>query len=58
MRYVQDLSLAEMALVTGKSKNTMAVQAHRGLAKLKQLYAAASVGVGGSSDHFYDGRRN
>ncbi len=39
MRYVQDLSLTEMALITGKSKNTMAVQVHRGLEKLKVLYA-------------------
>lgn len=38
MRYMQDLSLTEMSLLTGKSKNTMAVQLHRGLAKLKLLY--------------------
>lgn len=38
MRYVQDLSLAEMALITGQSKNTIAVQLHRGLEKLKALY--------------------
>jgi RNA polymerase sigma-70 factor (ECF subfamily) len=38
MRYVQDLSLAEMSLITGQSKNTMAVQVHRGLEKLKILY--------------------
>ena len=38
MRYIQDLSLKEMSLVTGQSKNTMAVQLHRGLAKLKLLY--------------------
>jgi RNA polymerase sigma-70 factor (ECF subfamily) len=38
MRYVQDLSLAEMAVITGKTKNTMAVHAHRGLEKLKELY--------------------
>jgi RNA polymerase sigma-70 factor (ECF subfamily) len=38
MRYVQELSLAEMAVITGKSKNTMAVHAHRGLEKLKELY--------------------
>jgi RNA polymerase sigma-70 factor, ECF subfamily len=38
MRYIQDLSLKEMALVTGQSKNTMAVQLHRGLEKLKLLY--------------------
>lgn len=38
MRYVQDLSLKEMSLITGQSKNALAVQAHRGLEKLKQLY--------------------
>ena len=38
MRYVQDLSLKEMALITGQSQNALAVQAHRGLAKLKLLY--------------------
>ncbi len=38
MRYVQDLSLKQMAFVTRQSKNTVAVQLHRGLAKLKMLY--------------------
>lgn len=38
MRYVHDLSLNEMALITGQSKNALAVQAHRGLEKLKALY--------------------
>jgi RNA polymerase sigma-70 factor (ECF subfamily) len=38
MRYVQDLSLKEMSLVTGQSRNSLAVQAHRGLEKLKLLY--------------------
>ncbi len=38
MRYVQDLSLKEMSLITGQSKNTIAVQLHRGLEKLKLLY--------------------
>ena len=38
MRYVQDLSLKEMSLITGQSKNALAVQAHRGLEKLKELY--------------------
>jgi len=42
MRFVQDLSLAEMSLITGKSKNTMAVQVHRGIAKLKLLYSPLS----------------
>ena len=38
MRYVQDLSLKEMSLLTGQTKNALAVQLHRGLAKLKLLY--------------------
>ena len=38
MRYVQYLSLKEMSLITGQTKNTIAVQAYRGLEKLKQLY--------------------
>ncbi|MEK7227826.1 MAG: RNA polymerase sigma factor [Patescibacteria group bacterium] len=41
MRYVQNLSLKEMSLLTGQSKNTVAVQAHRGLEKLKLLYSHA-----------------
>jgi RNA polymerase sigma-70 factor (ECF subfamily) len=41
MRYVQDLSLQEMSLITGQSKNTIAVQVHRGLEKLKVLYYPA-----------------
>lgn len=40
MRYVQDLSLKEMSLITGQSKNTIAVQMHRGLEKLKLLHNA------------------
>jgi len=38
MRYSQNLSLDEMSLVTGQSKNTMAVQTHRGLKMLRVLY--------------------
>jgi len=38
MKYIQDLSLKEMSLITGKSKSTLAVQLHRGLIKLKLLY--------------------
>jgi RNA polymerase sigma-70 factor (ECF subfamily) len=41
MRYVQELSLKEMSLITGKSQNALAVQAHRGLEKLKLLYYSA-----------------
>lgn len=38
MKYIQDLSLKEMSILTGQSKNTTAVQLHRGLEKLKILY--------------------
>lgn len=38
MRFVQDLSLTEISLITGQSKNTVAVQVHRGLKKLRTLY--------------------
>lgn len=38
MRYAQGLSLKEISLITGQSRNTIAVQTHRGLAKLKILY--------------------
>lgn len=38
MRYVQDMTLAEISLITGKTKNTTAVHAHRGLEKLRMLY--------------------
>ena len=38
MKYVQDLSIKEISLITGQSKNTIAVQTHRGLEKLKILY--------------------
>lgn len=39
MRYLQGLSLKEMALLTDQSENTCAVQVHRGLNKLKKIYA-------------------
>ncbi len=39
MRYMYDLLLLEMSEITGESRNTMSVQAHRGLEKLKVLYA-------------------
>ncbi|MHB0978350.1 MAG: RNA polymerase sigma factor [Minisyncoccota bacterium] len=41
MRYIQDLSLQEISLITGQTKNTIAVQVHRGLAKLRLLYNPA-----------------
>jgi len=38
MRYVQDLSLKEISLLTGQTRNAVAVRTHRGLEKLKLLY--------------------
>jgi RNA polymerase sigma-70 factor (ECF subfamily) len=38
MRYVQDLTIKEIALITGQTKNAITVQLHRGLEKLKVLY--------------------
>lgn len=38
MKYVQDLSVTEMSLLTKQTKNTVSVQLHRGLIMLKQLY--------------------
>ena len=38
MRYSQDLSIKEISLITGQSKNSVTVQLHRGLKKLKALY--------------------
>jgi RNA polymerase sigma factor (sigma-70 family) len=38
MKYEQDLSLHEMSLVTGQTKNSLAVQLHRGTEKLKLIY--------------------
>lgn len=41
MRYIQGLSIKEIAVLTNRSRNTVAVQSHRGLEKLKALYRAA-----------------
>lgn len=43
MRYSQDLSLKEMSLITGQTKNAIAVQLHRGLEKLKLLYKPLTI---------------
>jgi len=37
MRHIQDLSLKEMSLITGQTRNALSVQLHRGLEKLKVL---------------------
>jgi RNA polymerase sigma-70 factor (ECF subfamily) len=42
MRYLQNLSLKDISLITGKTRNAIAVQTHRGLAKLKILYNSQS----------------
>ncbi len=41
MRYIQDLSLEEMSVTNNQSKNTIAVQLHRGLEKLRLLHSQA-----------------
>jgi RNA polymerase sigma-70 factor, ECF subfamily len=38
MRYVQSLTLEEIAEATGESENTISVRVHRGLAILKKLF--------------------
>ncbi len=38
MRYVQDLTLKEISILTKQTKNAVTVQTHRGLKKLKILY--------------------
>ncbi|MGC9610867.1 MAG: RNA polymerase sigma factor [Minisyncoccia bacterium] len=48
MRYVRDFSLKEISLITGESKNTVAVQVHRGLEKLKLLYVQPLLSTGGT----------
>lgn len=41
MRYIKNLSLKEISDITGKSENSIAVQVHRGLEKLKVLCKVA-----------------
>ncbi len=38
MRYVQSLSLEEIAKITGESENTISVRVHRGLARLRKIF--------------------
>lgn len=38
MRYVQDLTLTEIAEITGETENTISVRIHRGISILKKLY--------------------
>jgi RNA polymerase sigma-70 factor (ECF subfamily) len=39
MRFVESMSLEDISIVTGRTKNSIAVQIHRGLIKLKKLCA-------------------
>lgn len=41
LKYIRSLSLKEISLITGQSQNNTAVQAHRGIAKLKLLFNPA-----------------
>jgi RNA polymerase sigma-70 factor (ECF subfamily) len=41
MRYIEDLSLKEMSVKTHQTQNTISVQVHRGLLKLRVLSFAA-----------------
>jgi RNA polymerase sigma-70 factor (ECF subfamily) len=38
MRYVQDLSITEIAEIAGETENTISVRIHRGISILKKLY--------------------
>lgn len=38
MRFTQNMTLEEISLVTGQTKNAIAVQVHRGIQKLRVLY--------------------
>ncbi len=43
MKFVKDLSLKEISLITGQTKNAITVKVHRGLAKLRILYRAPAI---------------
>ncbi len=38
MRHIEDLSITEISIATGTTKNSVAVRLHRGLKLLKALY--------------------
>jgi RNA polymerase sigma-70 factor (ECF subfamily) len=42
MRYVQEMTIKEICLITGKTENTISVRIHRGVQKLKILYNPAN----------------
>jgi RNA polymerase sigma-70 factor, ECF subfamily len=47
LRYLEDLSIKEISLQTGQTKNAVTVQSHRGLEKLKSLYELQARSVKG-----------
>ena len=52
MRYVENLSIKEIKIITGQSENVIAVQIHRGIKKLKLLHEQGTklINKKGSSD--------
>lgn len=51
LRYVEDLSLEEISKITGQSKNTVAVQVHRGLESIKSIYKSSEANYGDRASH-------
>ena len=49
MRYVQELSLGEIADITGETENTIAVRIHRGLNKLRSLFYHETTNTAGKA---------
>jgi RNA polymerase sigma-70 factor (ECF subfamily) len=43
MRFVKNMSLADISLETGQTKNSVSVKIHRGLQKLRVLYGRGSL---------------
>ena len=55
LKYIKHLSTDEISEMTGESKNTIAVQLHRGLIKLKNLfdqYNSGELGYAARHNHF------
>jgi DNA-directed RNA polymerase specialized sigma24 family protein len=45
MRFTQNLTLSEISDITGQTKNSIAVQVHRGLEKLKAIYCSPDASI-------------
>jgi len=57
MKYIQDLSLPEIATLTHQTKNAVAVQAYRGLKKLKALVLEAQIETTTNHLHYSDSKK-